>query len=318
MLRLWSNSPIFRRGAVIFAIPVISITPAIASVIWLQQAKDEANWWIDRTEEVIQESNILLRVLIDAETGIRGYALTKELEFLNPYKNATQEIPNCLSKLAKLIEDNPKQQKQLQQIDRQIIVKLTTLKQIFQTITVQTEIDSSPQLTKLFARNKTQMDAIRQSVDAFKDEEWRLLATRKERLDNINVISELLLGIAIVLGLLGYWIAIQFYYKSETKLEQRASELEQLNSELAKTNQLVQTRNQELNQFSYIVSHDLKAPLRAIANLSQWLEEDLEDKLDEDTRGQINLLRSRVQRMEGFINGLLEYSRAGRTEGAQK
>ena len=105
MPRLWSNSSIFRRGAVILAIPVISITPAIASVIWFQQAKDEANWWIDRTEEVIQESNILLRVLIDAETGIRGYALTKELEFLDPYKNATQEIPDCLSKLAKLIED---------------------------------------------------------------------------------------------------------------------------------------------------------------------------------------------------------------------
>jgi signal transduction histidine kinase len=63
-----------------------------------------------------------------------------------------------------------------------------------------------------------------------------------------------------------------------------------------------------------VTSHDLKAPLRAIANLSEWIEEDLEDKLDEDTRHQMNLLRGRVHRMENLINGLLQYSRVGRVK----
>ncbi|HEY9666754.1 MAG TPA: ATP-binding protein, partial [Coleofasciculaceae cyanobacterium] len=74
----------------------------------------------------------------------------------------------------------------------------------------------------------------------------------------------------------------------------------------------LEKRNAELDQFAYIVSHDLKAPLRAIANLSQWLEEDLEQHLTEDTRYQMDLLRSRVHRMEALINGLLQYSRVGR------
>jgi signal transduction histidine kinase len=72
---------------------------------------------------------------------------------------------------------------------------------------------------------------------------------------------------------------------------------------------------QSLDVFNeYIVSHDLKAPLRAIANLSEWLEEDLQDKLDEDTSEQLTLLRNRVYRMDAFIDGLLQYSRAGRTK----
>ena len=69
----------------------------------------------------------------------------------------------------------------------------------------------------------------------------------------------------------------------------------------------------ELEQFAYVTSHDLKAPLRGIANLATWLEEDLRDKLTDATREQLALLRDRVQRMQALIEGLLEYSRIGKT-----
>ena len=68
----------------------------------------------------------------------------------------------------------------------------------------------------------------------------------------------------------------------------------------------------ELEQFAYVTSHDLKAPLRGIANLATWLEEDLSEKLTEATREQLGLLRDRVQRMNALIEGLLEYSRIGK------
>jgi PAS domain S-box-containing protein len=83
---------------------------------------------------------------------------------------------------------------------------------------------------------------------------------------------------------------------------------------LEKTKQSLERRNQDLDQFVYIASHDLKAPLRGIANLSEWLEEDLAEKLPPDNREQLVLMRSRVKRMENLINGLLEYSRVGRED----
>ena len=100
--------------------------------------------------------------------------------------------------------------------------------------------------------------------------------------------------------------------KAEEALRSRADELARLTAVLAQTTAILEKRNAELDQFAYIVSHDLKAPLRAIANLSHWLEEDLAEHLTPETRHQMNLLRSRVHRMEALINGILQYSRVGR------
>lgn len=101
---------------------------------------------------------------------------------------------------------------------------------------------------------------------------------------------------------------------SVTQLQTEINERNQIEI----TNKLLEEQNQELGRYAYVISHDLKAPLRAIANLTEWLQEDLEDKLDDDTRYQMKLLKGRVSRMEALIKGLLHYSRVGRIKHEQE
>ena len=70
--------------------------------------------------------------------------------------------------------------------------------------------------------------------------------------------------------------------------------------------------NAELDQFAYVASHDLRAPLRVIRNASRWIEEDLGDQLDDETVEKINLMRSRIDRMDQLLTDLLAHSRIGR------
>jgi signal transduction histidine kinase len=72
------------------------------------------------------------------------------------------------------------------------------------------------------------------------------------------------------------------------------------------------TGNADLEEFAYIASHDLKAPLRAIAHLAQWIGEDIEPTASPETLGNLTLLRARVIRLQQLLDGLLAYSRAGR------
>lgn len=66
--------------------------------------------------------------------------------------------------------------------------------------------------------------------------------------------------------------------------------------------------------FAYIISHDLKAPLRAISTLAAWISEDYSDQVDEMGKEQLLLLNNRVQRMHDLIEGVLQYSRIGRVK----
>lgn len=72
--------------------------------------------------------------------------------------------------------------------------------------------------------------------------------------------------------------------------------------------------NNELEKFAYVVSHDLKAPLRGIATVAEWLVTDFADKVDDDARENLALMLERTHRLSRLIDGILQYSRVGRKE----
>ena len=108
-----------------------------------------------------------------------------------------------------------------------------------------------------------------------------------------------------VYGILTHAVEVTDQVLARRHVEQKAEELARLTHELERS-------NRELDQFAYVASHDLKAPLRGIANLTQWIEEDLGDRVTGESREHMQLLKGRVHRMEALIEGILAYSRAGR------
>jgi PAS domain S-box-containing protein len=99
----------------------------------------------------------------------------------------------------------------------------------------------------------------------------------------------------------------------ELLVQTQSADLQRLNNSLMLAQQKLQERNVELDKFVAIAAHDLKAPLRAISNLSSWIEEDLQAQIPGENP-QLQLLRQRVKRMDALIDGLLRYSRTGREE----
>jgi PAS domain S-box-containing protein len=84
--------------------------------------------------------------------------------------------------------------------------------------------------------------------------------------------------------------------------------------DLKRANEMLYRSNKELDDFAYIVSHDLKEPLRGIYNYSSFIKEDYFDKLDEDGISKLDTLERLSKRMESLINTILYYARLGRSE----
>lgn len=92
------------------------------------------------------------------------------------------------------------------------------------------------------------------------------------------------------------------------------NELRLREGQLKSQTEALQKSNDELDNFAYIASHDLKSPLRAIDNLSKWVKEDCEDILPEESREHLTKMQERIKRMEGLLSDLLNYSRVGRVD----
>lgn len=122
---------------------------------------------------------------------------------------------------------------------------------------------------------------------------------------SINLgIALFVIAVVVILVFVVLWNAVS--------LSRVALQHQQAEEELQQKTLEIERSNKELEEFAYAVSHDLKAPLRGISRLSEWLVQDYGDQLGEDGKKQLRMLYGRTCYMQTLIDGILEYSRIGR------
>ncbi|OON69149.1 sensor histidine kinase [Hymenobacter sp. CRA2] len=193
---------------------------------------------------------------------------------------------------------------------------------------------------------KQLMDQIRVIFRGFDRDELNTREKQRQKLAEsireTRILSVVLTLLAVVLGLIGAYLLARLLSRRLTgmvqlatriakgeyhvrltdhdqdELTELATSLNSMAGTIESTITQLERRNQELDQFAYVVSHDLKAPLRGIESASRWIEEDMDAELPEHIREFLVLMRTRVHRMENLISGILELARIGRVEQQQE
>ncbi|QCR23334.1 CHASE3 domain-containing protein [Pontibacter sp. SGAir0037] len=310
----------------------------------LSEVVVENSRWVSRSQIVVRNSAALQRYIIDMETGIRGYLLNGNETFLEPYLQAKEQVPKLLQEVRSYTSSSEEQLKKLDNIQNTHsrwhknyaeplieLIKADTLENgRFNVL-----IDS------LVLGEKTLMDTIRNDFKEFNAFEYQLRQTRSdilsESIQDTRQISTILTVVSVVLGLCwAFYITriitgriikmvslaekisqgdykTQIVDTSQDELSKLSLSLNRMSATIDDTVSELERKNKELDQFAYVVSHDLKAPLRGIEVASRWVEEDMGQELPANVREYLVMMRVRVHRMENLINGILALARIGRT-----
>ena len=161
-----------------------------------QKVKTEANL-IEHTQEVLQKSNGVLVDVLNNETGARGYILTKNEIFLEPYFGTIVSIPNSIAELATLTNDNPLQQIRIDTLSNRTKERLALTKQLIETSKIKNW--NEQQKLEIMVAGKRVTDTIRSIINAINQEELSLLKQVKINNENSYNNSAMLFALLFVL-----------------------------------------------------------------------------------------------------------------------
>ncbi|ACM19611.1 sensor histidine kinase, CHASE3 domain-containing [Geotalea daltonii FRC-32] len=272
----------------------------------------DANNDVMRSYEVQKELETILSVMKDAETGQRGYIITGDESYLEPYRSAQASIATSLAMLESLVGNRPSQLDNFNRLKPLIAAKFDELNK---TIMLRKAAGfATAQQMVLLGSGKESMDNIRWITGQMGRAESDLLqeriskAGRQNSMTMITIITGTLLYLLLLAS--GFY-AINRYVNDRKDFE---SKIRHLNDDLEKRACMLEQANQSMESFCHSVAHDLRAPLRLINGYGNLLLEKYSSKLDEEGQNHLTRLCSSSERMGTLIENLLDLSMISRIE----
>jgi signal transduction histidine kinase len=323
-----------------FAVVLLLSTADSYTNYMLSEKVQRNSQFLSQSEAVIRNSNKAHKTIIDMQSSFRGYLLTEDQSFLDAYYRGITSVPAYLREQKQLVAHRQPQTAILDSIGKIHARWIAYSGQLVDTRKLMPDSYQHLFESRLKKRvGKKLNDEITVLFGRFDKIEYALRkkhgAALTASIVNTHTISLIFLTLTIIIGAFStiYIVLLitkriasmvtlaenitngQFTIVQDTRNDELTGLSRSLNimsGRLDKNIRELEHRNAELNKFAYVVSHDLKAPIRGIHNVIQWIEEDLQAELSPELQKYLAIIPQRTRRMEALINGLLDYARINR------
>lgn len=206
LTRFWADRRLALKGLVVIALPLAILLGALVSLYIASNAEVRAENDVRRAFAIQRDTYQVHALLAEAAAGVRGYALTGEERFLEPYRKAEGDLPRTMARLDAAIRDREVRQR-FDRINRLTARKREGLRAI---------VDLAPgndrkAIEAALASNKIVLDAMRQEIELIQRREGVLLDQRQARVDEVRDRFLLLTAVSAVIGLLSSLAAVYLF-----------------------------------------------------------------------------------------------------------
>jgi signal transduction histidine kinase len=349
--RRWPLSRII--GAAVLVISVFSVAAMVGGGLALARVNQQQERIENTIDPAALEARTLDAALLDQETGLRGYALSGQRDFLAPYTDGLATESSTVTTLRGLVTALPAPSAaNLETVTQQAA---TWRSRYAEPLIKQVSASGKPVVSPDIVTGKADFDALRTRLTAF---EADVSAARAQALHSLNEASDtldaVLIVIAVVLAAIVVLLAValrrsairplyllagaarrvadgdfghEVVASGPREVDQLAADVnrmrERILAELTALHEAnealtayasdLQRSNAELEQFAYVASHDLQEPLRKVTSFCQLLQRRYAGQLDERADQYIEFAVDGAKRMQVLINDLLAFSRVGRS-----
>ncbi|HKO16421.1 MAG TPA: CHASE3 domain-containing protein [Gemmatimonadaceae bacterium] len=291
--------------------------------------------WVARSQQVVARVEMVLSDVQDAETGQRGFLLTGEERYLEPYRRALATLAVDTAALRALTRDNPRQQQRLDALQPLIRDKLAELER---TIVLRRDSGTAAAVAEVRTdEGRRAMMAVRSALTGLAADERALLRTREasasghERLVTVILLGGTLIAVVLAIVLNGILTsyadsqaaAAHELALSNAQLQDQALELEAQKEELESTTEELEQRTVDLeraraaadaashakSQFVASMSHEIRTPINAVVGYTDLLEMGLSGPITEQQRQQLGRIRASSRHLLGLVNEVLDLAK---------